>query len=323
MDKSKISIINFKKAFLKFIKISKNPELVFLGGEPTADRDLIKMILEARKIKKDIPVTIFTNGTLIDKKLAGCIKNNKINLIISMDGNRLSNNHQKKFISEKGSAYDIVLSNLKKYDLIKLSTVNMVVTKKILKSLNKNIKHLHSLGFNSIGFNIDYSDNWEKKDKKELKRQIKFLFLGYARMLRNNEEILRFSNLYEVFDFLKNRTVPECKNLILFPDGKFYMCDKIAMADKKIKKKFVIKRDIIADRKIFFKHMRDKGLDNNQLFCKIGLYLYFRYYKNLDGKKLNKKLNDVFDIQQLIKDEITKYAMMLMKSNRFRFIHRI
>ncbi len=318
-----ISLKDFRKAFLRFIRISKNPELVFLGGEPTTHRNLIDIIDEAKRINKDIPITLFTNGTLINKKLADYIINNKINLVISLDGNRLVNDSQRKFLKKNDSVYDRVISNLKRYDLIKLTTVNIVVTKRTLNTLNKNINHLNALGFNSIGFNIDYSDNWQTKDKAELKKQINLIFLDYFKKIKNKEKLYRFSNIYEIFDFIKDGKIPECRNLILLPDGRFCLCDKIATIDKKIKEKFIIKTDIIGERNKFFNDIKKMGLDNNQLFCKIGLYLYFRYFKNLKDKKLDKNLNNIFNIQKILKDETIRYIKVLMKNKDFCEIHKI
>jgi len=323
MNGGEISLNDFKKAFIKFIKISKNPELVILGGEPTLYKNLINIIDKAKEINNDTVVTLFTNGTLINKKLSDYIVKNRINLVISLDGEKASNDQQKNNLITNRSAYDTTLSNLKRYKLIKLSTVNIVITKKTLKFLNKNITHLHSLGFNSIGFNIDYSDNWEEKDKIELKKQIKSLFLDYAKKLKTNKKLFRFSNIYEIFDFLKYGDLPKCQNIILLPDGKFYLCDKIVTANGKNKKKFMIKNDILSERAKFFKDMKKKGLANNQLFCKIGLYLYFRYFKNLKNKKLQEKLKNVFELQKILEKELVRYISILASNKRFRRLHRI
>lgn len=310
-DSQTLSVLDFKRALLEFIKISQKHEVIFLGGEPTILKELKEYINEIKKLKKDIRITLFTNATLIDDKISKVLRNNKINLVVSIDGDNKTNDLYRKFKNTDRSVYNNIISNLRKYKLIKNTTVNMVIRKKTLKKLCKNIIYLNKLGFNSIGFNIDYSDNWEKSDLAEIKKQIDNIF-EYHRVIIKKNRTFKFSNIYEIFELIKNNTTPQCSNLILLPDGKFYLCDKIATAPQNIREKFIIKKDIRLERNLFFKKMKNMNLTNSHLFCKIGLYLYFRYIKRYKHNIMKKRIKTMFYLQENIKKHITRHIKQLI-----------
>ncbi|MEF3280832.1 MAG: radical SAM protein [Elusimicrobiota bacterium] len=317
----KLSQKKFDKALSIFLKISKNPRITFLGGEPTLDtKALVSYIKKAREKIKNIPITIFTNGTHLNKNLSKFIKEENINLVVSLDGDKDINDFSKKYF--KKSHYELAISNLKKFELIPYSSVNMVVTRKNIKNLSRNIIHLKKIGFNSFGFNINYGELWKENDIKILKEQINRIFRDYAQLIKRGE-MYKFSNIYEILYSLKGEKIPYCSNLILMPDGNFYPCDKIISSDPKTIKKFILKGNILSKRRKFFNKMRKKGLVDKQLFCKIGLYLYFKYILAIKDSELKKRFKIATKMQNTFKNSMKKYIALFFKLPQFRKLHNI
>lgn len=322
--KNLIDFNRFKKAFNKFLKLTQNPQIYFLGGEPLLyKKNTIKLINYIKKIRPDIPIILFTNATLIDNQTAEFIKKNNLNLVVSLDGNKFSNDLNRKG-KDISSVYQKAIDNLKKYDLISYSSINMVVRKNTLDNLFKNIKYLYKLGFKSIGYNIDFSDEWELNDLKKIKKQINQIFLDYLKLLKLNKNIYRIPNRYEIIDYILYRKVPGCHNIVLMPDGNFYFCDKII--DKKILSlinNIKAKKNIQKERKIFFKKLNKKNIHERGIFCQVGIYLYYRYLRKLKGKELSKKLQTIFTLQTEINNIYIKQFKILLKYKKFRELHSI
>lgn len=317
-----LSYNNFKKAFKTFLRLSRNPQVIFLGGETLIYKErFFKFIGYIKKIRKDIPVVLFTNATLIDKKTADIIKTHNIKLVVSLDGKKETTDSKRQFRNKKISVFDRVMRNLKVNNLIDASSINMVVNKKDIKNLSENIDYLYKVGFRSIGWNIDYSDKWSMKDIKTIKKEVNRLFINYLKLIKEKKEIYEISNRYEIISNIIKKKKIDCSNLILFPDGNFYPCDKLASASEK--EMFTIKKNIIKQRSKFFNKMKKKKITSNQLFCKVGVYLFYKYVEKLSEKEIRAKLKIISSIQQEIFKITTRYFKILIRYNIFREKHKL
>ena len=82
-------IIEFIDSYLKenFIYTKDYVRIDFNGGEPLLNENFIfAFINHAKSINKTYNYSITTNGTLLSKKIISFIKENNINLQISLDG---------------------------------------------------------------------------------------------------------------------------------------------------------------------------------------------------------------------------------------------
>ncbi|MGC9069850.1 MAG: radical SAM protein [Elusimicrobiales bacterium] len=318
--KKSISFEAFKRAFKKFLDISENPEVIFIGGEPLIEKE--KVVKMMRYAVKSARISIFTNATLIDRTVADFIKQNNINLIVSIDGDLKTNDRNRRFIGFKSSVYKRVLSVLEKYNLKDYTSVNMVITPKTINSLSNNIKHLYEIGFKSIGISFDYSSNWCQKSILILKKELKKVFIDYLKMIKEHNAY-RFANMYEVFYKIKNKKIPPCSNLILFPDGNFYLCDKIISMNENERNLFKIKKNIIREREIFFDFMNKNEISSSQGFCQIGIYLYLKYIKKLNDDIVKLRLLEKSKLQSEIEEILTNYFTKLLKFKYFTELHRV
>lgn len=317
--KSKIDTRKFNKVLNIFLKISNTPSITILGGEPLLNmNDLIKIIKISNE--KNIPITIFTNATKINKTYKKITEKYNIHTVVSIDGDKSTTDKSRKFRNTKRSVYNTVIKNLKDLDMIDKVSVNMVITPQNVNKLSNNLKHLHEIGFNSIGISLDYSSLWSNKDILTLKKEFKKVFIHYITLL-NNHNPYKFINIYEIIEKIKNKNISPCSNLILASDGNLYPCDKILYTN--VKKLKIDKRNILIERENFFKEMEKLGLKNTQGFCEIGPYLYLRYKKNFDNKRLLKRLNIIKKLNAEIENILTKYLKILIKIPLFRLIHNI
>jgi len=301
-------------------------KITFLGGEPLIYWDFLKDIINYIRLKgKNIPVSLFSNGTLLNEKNFSFFKKNNIKLILSVDGTKEDNDKFRKYKNSSLSVYDKVFSNLVYIDKENIS-VNMVITPETVGNLFKNILFLYKKGFRSIGWNIDYSGKWTNNHLIMLKKEILKLKIHYINLIRKREDLYEFSNCYEMIDYLIYNEKSACSNLILLPDGNFYICDKISACNsEKILKKFRLdmnnKEKAFRKREDFFRKLEKKGLNSRQLICPVGVYVYYKFVKCFKKEKLEKAIYSTLKLINFYEKEKQNLIKELIKYPEFRAIH--
>ena len=84
----------------------------FYGGEPLLQFSLMKAVVAYSKKKfegKKCVFSITTNATLLTKEIADFLITNEFRLAISLDGDKESNDRNRKFVSQKGSVFEKVI----------------------------------------------------------------------------------------------------------------------------------------------------------------------------------------------------------------------
>lgn len=93
----------------------KSVRIKFSGGEPMLRFDKIKEIVEFYEKNNrgmDIKYAIITNGTIMSEEIATFIKKNKIEISVSMDGNKKYFNETRVYENGKG-CFDLVIKNIR------------------------------------------------------------------------------------------------------------------------------------------------------------------------------------------------------------------
>ena len=102
-------------------KKSKYSIIIFYGGEPLLQKNLIKNTIDyinSKRCKTNFYYSITTNGTLLDDNFIKYMKdNNFINIAFSFDGMKDTQDLNRKTIDGNGT-FDIVEKMLKKYYII-------------------------------------------------------------------------------------------------------------------------------------------------------------------------------------------------------------
>ena len=110
------------KAAVEFaIKGSKqrhNLELDLFGGEPLVNPDVVKYVItyvRRRELEtgKNIKLTLTTNGTLLNDEMVAFLNENRVMLVLSLDGKKETHDQMRPFPNKVGS-YDAAVKGFKK-----------------------------------------------------------------------------------------------------------------------------------------------------------------------------------------------------------------
>jgi len=133
-------------------------KIAFLGGEPLANRALVRRATEFAKALAgergvQAAFAITTNGTLVGPDDAAFFARHRFAVTVSMDGNEELHDQQRPFRNGRGS-YRRILANLAPLlgqgEALQVSA-RVTVTPRNL-ALRETLDHLIGLGFHSVGF---------------------------------------------------------------------------------------------------------------------------------------------------------------------------
>ena len=154
--------------FIKQIKLSgldtedNKPVLIFYGGEPLVNFDVLKHIAfrinelrDKEKCIKNLEMSIVTNGLLLDEERILKLKELGVSIAISVDGFTEESNSMRVDRSKK-PVYSRILKVLDKCKELGVDiSLSVTLTEETIKD-TKNI--LEKYGINAFGFNIMMSD---------------------------------------------------------------------------------------------------------------------------------------------------------------------
>jgi uncharacterized protein len=152
---------------IQLIKRNTNKiKILFYGGEPLLNFDVIKHIVEeSKKNKLKATYSIVSNGSIMNDEIIDFIKANKISFSISLDGAKETNDEMRKYHNNVGTFNKIrkTLCRLKDANIrfgisCTISPSNMEKPEEILQILNE--FDVKSFGYNLLteNDNIKYSE---------------------------------------------------------------------------------------------------------------------------------------------------------------------
>jgi len=292
----------FKAIDIFFNYPFKREAIAFLGGEPFLYfNKIIETIKYIRKYKdKDIKLMIYTNGTLINERKLKLLQNYNVKINLSIDGDSKTNDLNRKLLNSQKSAFEMVYKKILKireenFEKIQL---NPVFNTKTISYLVKNIDFFNRIGFKNILPDQQLWELWHKSDLEQLK--IFFMEL-YEYLKRNN-------NIYlPIIDEIKekhNSITPKdkfwwdsCDNIVLGPDGNFYICEYVLGGSLSKAKEYVIGsiktginfnriNSLISEAKdTVIKNLNNKEDINYFWFCPMGMYFEYKIKKKQGFKK--------------------------------------
>lgn len=155
----------FTDRFEKTVSNGKRINVALHGGEPLLNFDVIRYVVNTLKSRYDghIIFTMTTNGTVFNKDIYDFIKG-KIQLSVSIDGNRKTNDANRIYPNGK-SSYDQVMETL---NFLKeqgeFVRVRMTVNKEILPYLADNYIYLDKMNYGIVTFALDAGAAWDSQD---------------------------------------------------------------------------------------------------------------------------------------------------------------
>lgn len=188
--------------------VSKKPTTIsFFGGEPLLCWDSIikPLTYYIRKVlqRNDIVLSITTNGILLDEDKLKFMKKYNIPLLLSMDGDRISQTLNRPCKNKALNSFDILNS---KIDLILKYFPNTVfrstITPNTAKYYSSNLNYAFQKGFQHSFFIVNAFEHWNEESKNQLKKEARIYSDFLIQSFINNTPIIRQHALEQIINRL-------------------------------------------------------------------------------------------------------------------------
>jgi len=230
------------KKSVDLLLTSKDEELKFefFGGEPlmlpfsVMKNTILYGRKKAQQNGKNIEFIVTTNGLLLNKEKITFFRDQKVTLIISLDGHEGSQNKNRPLVGG-GDSYALITKNL---SLVFEGKINCfcytVVTPATVRDLRDNFKSLLGLGFKKVWLMTGCGHYWKKSDLEALDSELKKIEKIYPKLLGEKKVI--YHNLKNWFYPFRMNT-----ELSVNIDGYLYSaCLTYLLDSDKKRKKYII-----------------------------------------------------------------------------------
>jgi len=222
-----------------------NINLIFFGGEPLLKFKLIKQIIsyskkKLRSIKNSMNFIIVTNGSLFTKDIIKYCKNENVKFLLSLDGDKKSQNISRRFHDGRES-FGIIMQHIPKLKpTIQNITISAVISPKNVQFLYDNVNFFLELGFKRINLTTADECSWSNRDLNMLNGQMKKISQLYIQKKRAQEEFM--INFVDYFSCKLKRLADQKKpcsaginSLGVSVEGDIYPCYRFIHCDKEKK----------------------------------------------------------------------------------------
>ncbi|MBB6698711.1 PapB family radical SAM/SPASM ranthipeptide maturase [Clostridium algidicarnis] len=214
----------------------KDVSIVFFGGEPLLNFQLIKeLVTYAKEVgdiyHKNIIFSMTSNGTLLTEEINEFLENNKFSLTISMDGDKETHDKNRLYSTNKGSYDKVVKDTAGLRDKTNI-TARATISKAQLDVV-KTFNHLNSLKFSKIALapSVDILD---ANDFEILKKTFSALVNEYEILINNKQynKARRMTNVSKIISRVHSGGMRKyfCgagKNMLAIDiDGNIYPCHR-------------------------------------------------------------------------------------------------
>lgn len=203
------------------------------GGEVLLEykklKGFVKMLSSKEYFKRITYISMTTNGTIYSEEISKFIRENKISLSISVDGNKEVHNKYRIFNNGEGS-FDTVILNLKKYILDGIDIrCRMTYTSETVNKIFDGISELELIGVKTfvLAFN-PFDKNWDVNHNKDLLNEYNKIKKKFAN--RNDLKISLLDNVNN-FCIKKGDCFSGVRSFAIDPKGDIYSC-VYAMGEK-------------------------------------------------------------------------------------------
>lgn len=153
----------------------QDPTVGFFGGEPTLmwDSIIVPLVLWVEENNWKINFGITSNCILMDKQKVDFLVEHNIGLLLSMDGDKITQDYNRPCKNCEKSSFDIVAQNLP-YIIEKMpcTTFRSTITAKTANQLFNNIMFAGTQGFINVFAIINEFEEWSEETRLIVEREI-------------------------------------------------------------------------------------------------------------------------------------------------------
>ena len=194
-----------KKAVDWIIKNSldnQNIDISFFGGEPMLmyDEIIVPLTSYIEEYYKDkITLGITTNGTLLNKERIDFLFNHKITVLLSIDGDEITQNFNRPQRNGEGS-FSLVEKNIP-YLLEKFpnTAFRATVYQPTAKYLYQNYQYAQKMGFKRIFFCPNAREKWTQEHILEFENEINKIFTDRTLQFLSGYMPIKFSMIDDIY----------------------------------------------------------------------------------------------------------------------------
>ena len=178
------------------------PNVTFFGGEPTLlfDKIIVPLVEYAEeKYPNEITFDMTTNGTLLDEKKLLFLKEHKIHILLSIDGNEFVQNYNRPCKNGKPS-FPLVEKNIPKIlEYFPGTTFRSTINQETCGELFNSYLFAIEKGFNHIFFCPNAREAWSNENIVKLKLEIQKIFTYITLSYMNGETPIQCSPIDTAF----------------------------------------------------------------------------------------------------------------------------
>lgn len=228
---SEQTLLNALQKFSTYLQEHKMKDgtVLFYGGEPTLKFNLVKKaVLFGKTQPVKMKFSIITNGTLLTEEYMKFIKENNIQLSISLDGPKELTDHSRIFKEYNNSVYDTVVQKIQKLRKLNIEFGLSVTLSKDALDYPQLKNWLSEIGVTGFGFNPLIFSQPTNEWKTYYKRVSKFLFELRDYLVPQNITEERLGRKYTAF-YSSTFKYNDCparggEQFVVTPNGDVVVC---------------------------------------------------------------------------------------------------
>lgn len=218
-------------------------EFCFFGGEPLLCIDLMKNITsyireQEREAGKLVRLRITTNGTFLTQPILDFLKEENVDLCISLDGPAHVHDLNRRYQDGRGSFAEVVRNLRKAMKQLASVQVNAVYGPETLDYLPESVSFLTELGVFVIHLNPNICASWPKDIYPRLRESYRQIAHHYIQSYQHGQEIAVNFIDSKIILFLKGgyTSGDMCgmgeTQWAFAPSGNIYPCERFVGEDK-------------------------------------------------------------------------------------------
>ena len=232
-DIAKKALIDFKKLVENNVKNSDYwQQVTFYGGEPLLNKAMLYQAIPFVRDNFDINtnLVINTNGILIENKDIKLFNDNKVEVQISLDGDKASHDLHRKTQDGKPT-YDIVIRNIKKLLESGVKVLPMITaTNDNIDNFSEKIYSIvKELEICDYAVNVLITNSFVVSDNytEKLANEMLLAYQKFGNIASDYVFVELYNRLLGVDKTLSKSSCGSSRKITVFPDGKVYACQAL------------------------------------------------------------------------------------------------